>query len=179
MRTLRIRCEVNGIRQSLSLPANAMLVDVLRDTLLLKGAKIGCSRGVCGACTVLLDGKPVASCSTFVFQVEGARITTIEGLEKNGALDPVQQAFIDRAAFQCGYCTPGMVLLASALLAHDPEPDRRTIIEWMSAGICRCTGYQMIIEAVEDVARALKARKKEICSTADGVDGRAAQDGLQ
>ena len=135
---------------------NSVLADYLRDTCQLKGAKIGCSRGVCGACTVLLDGRPVASCSTFTFQINGASVTTIEGLAHDGKLDPVQQAFVDHAAFQCGYCTAGMVLLVKAMLAETPNPDRETIVDWISSNVCRCTGYAQIIAAIEDVVSRTK-----------------------
>ena len=135
---------------------NSVLADYLRDTCQLKGAKIGCSRGVCGACTVLLDGRPVASCSTFTFQINGASVTTIEGLAHDGKLDPVQQAFVDHAAFQCGYCTAGMVLLVKAMLAETPNPDRETIVDWISSNVCRCTGYVQIIAAIEDVVSRTK-----------------------
>jgi aerobic carbon-monoxide dehydrogenase small subunit len=111
---------------------------------------------VCGSCTVLVDGTPVAACSKFAFQIDGSRVTTVEGLGAGGALDPVQQAFVDNAAFQCGYCTSGMILLSKALLAHDPDPDRATIVEWLSSNVCRCTGYTQIIAAVEDAARRLR-----------------------
>ena len=135
---------------------NSVLADYLRDTCQLKGAKIGCSRGVCGACTVLLDGRPVASCSIFTFQINGASVTTIEGLAHDGKLDPVQQAFVDHAAFQCGYCTAGMVLLVKAMLAETPNPDRETIVDWISSNVCRCTGYAQIIAAIEDVVSRTK-----------------------
>ncbi|MBM3796123.1 MAG: (2Fe-2S)-binding protein [Acidobacteria bacterium] len=153
---LRLHFTVNGTPQALRIPANTLLLDLLRDRIGLKGAKVGCSRGVCGACTVLVDGQPVAGCSTFAFQAQGAMVETIEGLARDGALHPVQQAFIDHAALQCGYCTAGMILLAKALLAHDPDPDRATIVEWLSSNVCRCTGYQLIVEAVEDAARRMR-----------------------
>ena len=139
-----------------SVPAERLLADLLRDDLGCTGTKIGCSRGVCGACTTLIDGRPVASCSTFAFQVHGCEVTSIEGLARDGVLDPVQQAFVDHAAFQCGYCTAGMILLTKALLAFHPEPTRETIVEWISSNVCRCTGYALIIEAAEDAARRLR-----------------------
>jgi carbon-monoxide dehydrogenase small subunit len=145
--------ELNGGRRQDRVAANLLLVDYLRDHQNLKGAKIGCARGVCGSCTVLVGDKPVAACSMFAFQVDGAKVTTIEGLATGNALDPVQQAFVDNAAFQCGYCTSGMILLTKALLAHTPNPDRATIVEWLSSNVCRCTGYAQIIAAVEDAVR--------------------------
>ncbi len=156
MNEMVIEFDLNGKIHYDIVPTNAVLVDYLRDTCGLKGAKIGCSRGVCGACTVLINGRPVAACSAFAFQVNGASVETIEGLARDGQLDPVQQAFIDHAAFQCGYCTAGMILLTKALLAHDPQPDRATIIDWLSSNVCRCAGYPQIIAAVQDAARRLR-----------------------
>ncbi|MBL8662598.1 MAG: (2Fe-2S)-binding protein, partial [Candidatus Odyssella sp.] len=130
--------------------------DLLRDQWGLTGTKIGCDQATCGACTVLVDGAPMAACATFAWQADGASVTTIEGLAAGGALDPVQEAFKAKSAFQCGYCTPGMILSARALLARNPAPDRAAIRDWLSANVCRCTGYQMIVEAVEDAARRLR-----------------------
>jgi carbon-monoxide dehydrogenase small subunit len=132
-----------------------MLADLLRDHCGLTGTKIGCDQATCGACTVLVNGAPKAACATFAWQADGAVVTTIEGLAANGVLDPVQEAFKAKSAFQCGYCTPGMIMAAKALLAENPAPDRAAIRDWLSANVCRCTGYQMIIEAVEDAARRL------------------------
>ena len=156
MTDIAIEYDLNGRIRTETVAPHSMLVDHLRDLCDLKGAKIGCSRGVCGACTVLIDGKPVASCSVFTFQIDGAAVTTIEGLGANSALDPVQQAFIDSAAFQCGYCTAGMILLTKALLAHNPAPDRAEIVDWLSSNVCRCTGYAQIVVAVEDAAKRLR-----------------------
>lgn len=151
-----LRFSLNGQTIERSVPANRLLADLLRDDLGCTGTKVGCSRGVCGACTTLVDGRPVASCSTFAFQVDGCALISIEGLAQDGVLDVVQQAFVDHAAFQCGYCTAGMILLTKALLAQHPAPGRETIVEWLSANVCRCTGYALIIEAVEDAARRLR-----------------------
>ena len=148
---------LNGAARADDVPANLMLADFLRERCGLTGARIGCARGVCGACTVLMDGVPRAACSVFAFQIGGREITTIEGLGGGGALDPVQQAFVANAAFQCGYCTPGMILLTKALLARNPSPSRAEIIEWLSSNVCRCTGYAQIIAAVEDAAARMKA----------------------
>lgn len=156
MSDIAIAFTLNDTRKEAVVPPNILLVDYLRDIEQLKGAKIGCSRGVCGSCTVLIDGTPVASCSTFAFQVDGRTVTTIEGLVSDGVLDPVQQAFVDNAAFQCGYCTSGMILITKALLAQNADPDRATIIEWLSSNVCRCTGYAQIIAAVEDAAQRLQ-----------------------
>lgn len=156
MNDIAITFELNGERRQASVAPNMLLVDFLRDEEQLKGAKIGCSRGVCGSCTVLVDGTPVAACSKFAFQIDATKVTTIEGLAKGDVLDPVQQAFVDNAAFQCGYCTSGMILVTKALLAQNQNPDRATIIEWLSSNVCRCTGYAQIIAAVEDAAKRLQ-----------------------
>ena len=148
---------LNGKPVQCRVPVERTLADLLHDDLRLTGTKLGCSRGVCGACVTLVDGLPQASCSTFAFQVAGRDVLSIEGLEEDGHLHPIQQTFIDRGAFQCGYCTGGMVLLAKALLDRDPDPERATIIEWISSNVCRCTGYAMIVEAVEEAARVLRA----------------------
>jgi carbon-monoxide dehydrogenase small subunit len=153
---LIIRFTLNGAEKQSAVAPNMLLVDYLRDSEQLKGAKIGCSRGVCGSCTVLIDGRPVAACSTFAFQADGRSIVTVEGLAQGGVLDPVQQAFVDNAAFQCGYCTSGMILMTKALLAENKSPDRATIVEWLSSNVCRCTGYAQIIAAVEDGAQRLR-----------------------
>lgn len=148
-----VSCTVNGAKQEMHVRPEEMLIDVLRDRLLLTGTKLSCDLGACGACSVLMDGKPVSSCGTFAWQADGADIRTVEGLaDPDGTLDPVQQAFIDNSAFQCGFCTPGMIVLARGLLDHDPTPNRSAIRAWMGANICRCTGYEMIIEAVEKAA---------------------------
>ena len=156
MTEVPLRFVLNGKEEARLVPVERTLADFLHDDLLLPGTKLGCSRGACGACVALVDGKPLASCSAFAFQVDGCDVRTIEGLAQNGKLHAVQQAFIERSAFQCGYCTGGMVLLATALLEHHPEPDRATIVEWISSNICRCTGYALIIEAVELAARRLR-----------------------
>ena len=151
--TISIALTLNGRAHSARVAPELMLADFLRESCGLTGTKIGCDQATCGACTVLIDGAPAASCATFAWQADGAAVTTIEGLAADGALDPVQEALTAKSAFQCGYCTPGMILLAKALLAANPTPDRATIRDWISANVCRCTGYQMIVEAVEDAAR--------------------------
>lgn len=150
---IAISYDLNGVAVTDTVASNILLVDYLRDAQGLKGTHIGCSRGVCGACTVLMDGRPIAACSTFAFQIDGTRVTTIEGLADGDRLDPIQQAFVDHAAFQCGYCTAGMIMMTKALLAAHPNPDRATIVEWLSCNVCRCTGYSQIIAAVESLAR--------------------------
>jgi carbon-monoxide dehydrogenase small subunit len=151
MTTLRVGFRLNGEEVAREAPTSAVLAELLRDEFGCDGVKLACSRAVCGACTVLLDGMPVASCATFAFRADGAEVTTIEGVAED---DPVRRAFAEHSAFQCGYCTPGMILLAKALLASNPRPTREQIVAWMSSGLCRCTGYQMIVEAVEIAARA-------------------------
>lgn len=151
-----LQFRLNGKDEACRVPVERTLADLLHDELGLKGTKLGCSRGVCGACVALIDGKPVASCSTFAFQVQGCDVVSIEGLERDGKLHAIQQAFIARSAFQCGYCTAGMVLLTKSLLDHHANPDRETIVEWISSNVCRCTGYSLIVEAVEAAARRLR-----------------------
>jgi carbon-monoxide dehydrogenase small subunit len=153
--TIAIALTLNGRELTANVAPQTMLADLLREHRGLTGTKIGCDQATCGACTVLIDGAPTAACATFAWQADGAAVTTIEGLAAGGALDPVQEAFKAKSAFQCGYCTPGMIMAAKALLAQNPSPDRAAIRDWLSANVCRCTGYQMIVEAVEDAARRL------------------------
>ena len=150
---IEVAVTINGRGQRLTVPPRRVLADVLREDLQLLGCKIGCDQAVCGACTVLVDGMPVTACTTFAFELDGRAVTTIEGLAAGGILDPVQRAFLEHSAFQCGFCTPGMILSVKALLARHPEPDERLIRQWLNANICRCTGYQMIVEAVRAAAR--------------------------
>lgn len=159
--TLDLAFTLNGAEVVRRIPTSRVLVDLLRDDLGLKGTRLACGRTVCGACTVLVDGVPRAACSTFAFEVEGAEVLTIEGLEEaDGTLDPVQRAFSEMSAFQCGYCTSGMILLTRALLDAHPDPDRATITEWISSNICRCTGYGLILEAVVRAARLRAGRSR-------------------
>jgi carbon-monoxide dehydrogenase small subunit len=128
-------------------------VDLLRDVLGLKGTKVGCREGECGACTVLLDGRPVNSCILPALKVQGRSVVTIEGLTRaDGSLDPLQQAFIETGAVQCGFCTPGMILNAKALLTENPKPEEEEIRRSLSGVLCRCTGYQKIVQAVQAAA---------------------------
>ena len=150
-----LQFRLNGRQVVRQVPVERTLADLLHDDLGLTGTKLGCSRGVCGACVTLVDGVPLAGCSTFAFRVQGSEVLTIEGMATDGRLSVIQQAYVDRSAFQCGYCTAGMVLLTKALLDHHPDPDRATIVEWISSNVCRCTGYSLIVEAVEAAARAL------------------------
>jgi aerobic-type carbon monoxide dehydrogenase small subunit (CoxS/CutS family) len=140
---------INGRKIAVDADASVMLLSVLRDSLNLTGTKYGCGEGQCGACTVLLDGQPTRSCITQVGRAAGKQITTIEGLEKDGKLTPLQEAFIKADAMQCAYCTSGMIMSASALLAKTPRPSRDQIVEGMNRNICRCGVYQRIIEAIQ------------------------------
>lgn len=149
---------LNGRSVTLMVAPTAPLVEVLRHDLGLASVKLGCSRAVCGSCTVLIDGRPATSCALFAFHADGADVTTVEGLATPaGGRHPIQEAFADAAAFQCGYCTGGMMLLTKALLDENPDPDRATVVEWVSSNICRCTGYAMIVDAVLDAARRMRA----------------------
>jgi xanthine dehydrogenase YagT iron-sulfur-binding subunit len=147
---------VNGTRLSLKVKPRETLLSVLRDTLELTGAKRTCDRGECGSCTVLLDGRPVYSCLTLAARLDGRSITTVEGLASEGKLSPLQQAFIDHDAYQCGYCTPGFLLSAAALLKENPAPTAEEIRSGLSGNICRCGNYQKIFEAVASVSAAAK-----------------------
>ena len=144
----QIRLIINGTEHQLEIPARRLLVDCLRYDLGLTGTKEGCSVGVCGSCTVLIDGEMAASCITLAVAVDGAQITTIEGIAQDGRLHPVQQAFIDHGGFQCGICTPGQVMAAKALLDENPNPSEDEIKAWMMGNLCRCTGYYGILNSV-------------------------------
>lgn len=146
---------VNGNRRAVEAGTRTLL-EVLRDDLGLVGAKEGCGVGMCGACTVLVDGKPVSGCLTLAAQVEQKEILTVEGLMKDGQLHPVQQAFIDERAFQCGYCTPGFILTTMALLKGNPNPSEEEICEYLSGNLCRCGSYQNIVKAVISAGRKTK-----------------------
>ncbi len=145
---------VNGKRLELELEPRDLLVHVLREQLSLTGTNVGCDTSSCGACTVLLDGLSVKSCTVLGVQADGASITTIEGLAPNGELHPVQQAFHDHHALQCGYCTPGMVMAAVSLIENGGAGDREAIRAGLEGNLCRCTGYHNIVEAIVDVAGA-------------------------
>lgn len=144
---------VNGTPQQLEAPRQRTLLSVLRDDLGLTGCKYGCGEGECGACTVLIDGRPERSCQMTIAECQGKKITTIEGLAREGQLHPVQQAFLETGALQCGYCTPGMILTAAALLARQPRPSREDIVEAMNGNICRCGTYQRIFAAIDLAAQ--------------------------
>ncbi|RLF43233.1 MAG: (2Fe-2S)-binding protein [Thermoplasmata archaeon] len=149
MDKVRIRLEVNGKPVSAEIEPHVTLIEFLREHLGLTGTKQGCGRGDCGACTVLINGKPVLSCIKMAFQVDGCSITTIEGIGEDEKLDIIQRCFIDQGAIQCGFCTPAMILVAKALLAEDPQPSREAIRRAISGVLCRCTGYKKIVDAIE------------------------------
>ena len=144
---------VNGMSQELELEPRELLVYVLRERLGLTGTTVGCDTSSCGACTVLLDGESVKSCTLLGVQADGRALTTIEGLADNGSLHPLQESFHEYHALQCGYCTSGMVLAAVSLLAENPSPSEEEIRHALEGNICRCTGYQNIVDAIEAVAR--------------------------
>jgi carbon-monoxide dehydrogenase small subunit len=148
-----LRCTLNGKPLELNLPAARRVVDILREDLELTGTKLSCEIGRCGACMILVDGKPMNSCLLMAYQVEGRKLTTIEGLSVGDELHPVQQAFLDEGGFQCGYCTPGMVVSMAGLLDHNPNPTREQIEEGLSGNLCRCTGYGGILRAAEAAVR--------------------------
>jgi aerobic-type carbon monoxide dehydrogenase small subunit (CoxS/CutS family) len=143
---------VNGVRHELEVEPRDLLVHVLREQLSLTGTNVGCDTSSCGACTVLLDGESVKSCTVLGVQADGAVITTIEGLASNGELHPVQQAFHDHHALQCGYCTPGMVMAAVSLIENGEATDRAAIRSGLEGNLCRCTGYHNIVEAIAEAA---------------------------
>jgi carbon-monoxide dehydrogenase small subunit len=159
---------VNGEPVSVLTPPDTPLVDILREKLGLTGTKIGCRQGDCGACTVIMNGKAVNSCLIPAGKAEGSEIMTIEGLEGPDKLHPIQQALIDNGAVQCGFCFPGMVLSAKALLDENPEPSRSEIRQAMAGNICRCTGYTKIEDGIADAAIRLQACKAEKGDTTDG-----------
>jgi len=144
----QINLKVNGEEHDIEIESNRLLLQVLRDNLGLTGTKEGCSIGVCGACSVIIDGRLVSSCLTLAAGCAGKNIETIEGLAKDGKLHPLQQAFIEYGGFQCGICTPGQIMAAKALLDENPNPSEDEVKEWMSGNLCRCTGYYKILESV-------------------------------
>ena len=164
--SIEIEIEVNGAGHRLRVEPTETLLDVLRERLGLTGTHRDCCMGICGACTVLLDRRPVSSCLLLAGQADGGAVTTIEGLERDGALSPLQEAFLKHGATQCGYCTPGFLMTATALLEENPEPTRADIVEALKGNLCRCTGYKKIIEAVESVAAPTAPIRSRPSSTA-------------
>lgn len=151
---------VNGELREIAVDVTETLLDVLRDDLNLTGTNRGCNEGECGACTVLLDNKAVASCTKLAVDADGSEVVTIEGLRKDGVLHPIQQAFIEKFAVQCGFCTPGMIMSTLALLNENPNPTEEEIRDALRGNICRCTGYHKIIEAIQQARDMLLAQKK-------------------
>ena len=148
----RVTFFLNDDPVELYVDANKTMLNIIRDELCYTGTKEGCGAGECGACTVIVDGKPVNACLVLAPEMDGMHITTVEGLSKNGELSPLQKSFVEHAALQCGFCTPGFVMSATALLMENPTPTRDEIKRAISGNLCRCTGYIRIIEAIEDVA---------------------------
>ncbi len=157
LKTVPISFEVNGRPVSIEVAAGETALQAIRERLHLTGAKEGCGIGECGACTILVDGKAVNGCLLLAAQLDGTSVRTVEGLADGESLHPLQQAFLDHHAVQCGFCTPGLLMSAAALLDEHPSPDRRTISDGLSGNLCRCTGYKQIFQAVEAAAQ----RKKE------------------
>lgn len=155
--SLDVTVIVNGTTITRSILCRMTLAQFLRDELGLTGTKVSCELQVCGACTVLVDGQPVSSCTYLAIDADGRRVRTVEGLRVDGELSPLQSAFIDNSALQCGFCTAGFLMTASALLEEDPDPSRDAIMEHLEGNICRCTGYEPIVEAVVDASRRLRS----------------------
>ena len=153
-----IHLDINGETHAVLVENNETLAEVLRERLGLTGTKVGCDRGECGACTVLVDGESIVSCMTLAIEHEGKSILTIEGLEdpRTGELDPVQQAFVDNFGIQCGFCSPGMVMSAKALLEKNPKPSEQDIREGIQGNLCRCTGYQQIVESIQAASEKMR-----------------------
>ncbi len=151
---MKVLCtlQINGQRHEVAITPATTLLEAIRDHIGLTGTKRGCDIGDCGACTVLIDGRPRLSCITLALAVQDREITTVEGLEQKGVMDTLQDAFDRHGAVQCGYCTPGMLMSAKALLDHNPSPTRQEIREGIAGNLCRCTGYQKIVDAVEDAS---------------------------
>ena len=153
-----ISLTVNGSLYEIEVKPHELLLDVIRDRLRLTGTKRSCDVQVCGACTLLMDGRPVSSCTMLAFEARGREITTIEGLAQNNRLHPLQEAFIEKGGLQCGFCTPGMILTAKALLNEYPDPTEEEITRFMNGNICRCTGYKKIIESILSAAKKMKEK---------------------
>jgi len=159
METMEISLTVNGERATRTVPARTSLADFLRNELELTGTHVGCEHGVCGACTVRVDGEIVRGCLMFAAQADGCKVDTIEGLSDSREIEELQSAFVLYNALQCGFCTPGVLMAAQALLRDEPNPTRERIREYLSGNYCRCTGYQSIVDAIEAVAKARAANR--------------------
>ena len=159
MKPHKIQLNINGVDYSLEVCLNKTLVELIRDDLGFTGTKHSCLEGECGACTVIMNGKAVLSCLILAVEADGAKITTIEGLKKqDGLLNPIQQSFIDKGAVQCGFCTPGMIMTAKALLDRNPKPTRPEIESAINGNLCRCTGYIKIVDAIEEAAKLIRPK---------------------
>jgi aerobic-type carbon monoxide dehydrogenase small subunit (CoxS/CutS family) len=156
MNRVGIEVTVNGVRRQADVEPRRLLVDFLREDLNLVGTHIGCEHGVCGTCTVLMNSESVRSCITFAVQADGAEITTVESLAAGASLHPLQEAFWEKQGLQCGYCTPGMLMRSLELLTDNPDPSADEVREGIASNLCRCTGYQFIIEAVLDAAERMR-----------------------
>jgi carbon-monoxide dehydrogenase small subunit len=152
--TITILTTINGSQQEVAVRPNQTLLEFLRDNLSLQGSVEGCGVGVCGSCTVLVDGRPVSSCLMLASNAEGKKVTTIEGLSHSGELDPVQRAFLKHQAFQCGYCTPGMIMAVKGLLGDNPHPSEEQARDYLSGNLCRCGTYSEVLAAVKELAEA-------------------------
>jgi carbon-monoxide dehydrogenase small subunit len=150
---ISINFTINGEKKQLDIPAGLTALELIRDTLELKGTKEGCGIGECGACTIIVDGRAVNACLMFAAQLDGREISTVESLDQTGQLHPIQEAFADQHAVQCGFCTPGLLMSTRALLTEKSNPDRSEIVKAISGNLCRCTGYHSIIAAIEDAAK--------------------------
>lgn len=159
---MKVEFTVNGESYEQDADGNTRLLDYLRHELGLTGVKEGCGVGECGACTVLIEGKPTLSCLTYLPQVDGKEITTIEGLEEDGKLHPLQQAFVETGGVQCGFCTPGFIMVALELLERNPDPTREEIREWIEGNICRCTGYTKIVDAIQLAGKRLREKGEKV-----------------
>lgn len=155
-----ITVRVNGVEERHEVDANQTLLSFLRDTLNLTGAKQGCNEGECGSCMVLLDGKAVNGCLTLAAELDGHEVATIEGLGQAGALHPLQSAFLEHHAVQCGFCTPGVVMTSLALLQENPKPTELELKTALAGNLCRCTGYRQILDAIQDAAKTMRAQSK-------------------
>jgi carbon-monoxide dehydrogenase small subunit len=167
-----VRLTVNGETRPLTIEPRETLAEVLRERLGLTGAKVSCDAQVCGACTVLVDGLPVSGCTFLAVDADDRRVRTVEGLAENGRLSALQQAFVDQAAFQCGFCTPGMLMAATALLEQTPSPSRADVIHGLEGNLCRCTGYEPIVAAVLQAAAARHPRDVGIGAGGSGAGRR-------
>jgi len=157
---MKINLSVNGVAHQSDVEPRLLLVHYLRDVLALTGTHVGCETSLCGACTVMIDGQAVKSCTMFAVQADGAEVKTIEGFAQNGDLHPVQEGFWECHGLQCGYCTPGMIMCSQQLLARNPSPNEEEIRNALDGNLCRCTGYQNIVKAVQSASRKVKAAPK-------------------